>query len=93
METQTQVFKGEKVKEKAQEAVEGAREKVNRTIETTASMTPSPIFIIAALGSIAASLFLQIRSKRQMSLFVGQWVPSFLLFGIYNKLAKSLGAD
>jgi hypothetical protein len=26
-------------------------------------------------------------------LFIGQWPPAFLLFGVYNKLVKQLGSD
>jgi hypothetical protein len=26
-------------------------------------------------------------------LFVGQWVPTLLIFGLYNKLVKQLGSD
>jgi hypothetical protein len=28
-----------------------------------------------------------------MSNFVGQWVPTFLIFGLYNKLVKLHGSD
>jgi hypothetical protein len=29
----------------------------------------------------------------QLSLFIGQWAPTFLLLGIYNKLVKVAGSD
>ncbi len=28
-----------------------------------------------------------------LSLFVGQWAPTFLLLGVYNKLVKTLGSQ
>jgi hypothetical protein len=31
------------------------------------------------------------RSKN--ALFVGQWAPTFLILGLYNKLVKQLGHD
>lgn len=65
----------------------------NALAENTASRTPSLLFPIAALASIAASAFLQSRGNRQVALFVGQWAPTFLLFGLYNKIVKTLGAD
>ena len=36
---------------------------------------------------------LQMSGRRNASLFVGQWVAPFLLFGIYNKLVKVAGSD
>ena len=35
----------------------------------------------------------QSMGKHRNALFVGQWVPTFMLFGIYNKLVKQLGSD
>jgi hypothetical protein len=31
--------------------------------------------------------------KKEESLFVGQWAPTFLILGVYNKLVKQLGSD
>ena len=31
--------------------------------------------------------------KKQVSLFVAQWAPTLLIFGLYNKLVKQLGSD
>jgi hypothetical protein len=46
-----------------------------------------------AVGAMATSATLQMMGNRHVSLFVGQWAPTFLLFGIYNKLVKQLGSD
>ena len=66
--------------------------KVASAIEEQTSKIPSDVFLWAAFGSIAASLTLQFFNKKE-SLFVGQWAPTFLLLGIYNKLVKQLGHD
>jgi hypothetical protein len=42
---------------------------------------------------MAVSLGLQVAGKRHSSLFIGQWVAPFLLFGVYNKLVKQQGHD
>ena len=47
----------------------------------------------AAMGSIAASLTLKIMGRHKDALFVGQWAPTFLILGLYNKLVKQLGSD
>jgi hypothetical protein len=64
-----------------------------RAIEHQTAKLPSDIFLWAALASIATSLVLQILGLKNNALFVGQWAPTFLLFGIYNKLVKQLGSD
>ena len=42
---------------------------------------------------MTASATLQVMGNREVSLFVGQWAPAFLIFGLYNKLVKTLGSD
>jgi hypothetical protein len=66
---------------------------VARTIEQQTAQMPSDWFLWAAVGSIATSLMLQISGKQQASTFVGQWAPTFLILGVYNKLVKQLGSD
>jgi hypothetical protein len=59
----------------------------------TAEMLPSDIFMWAAGASIATSLWLKLQKRDSEALFVGQWAPTLLLFGIYNKLVKLHGTD
>ena len=67
--------------------------KVARAIEEQTSKIPSDVFLWTAVGAMAVSLALQIAGGKHRSLFVGQWVAPFLLFGIYNKLVKQDGHD
>ena len=67
--------------------------RVARAIENQTATLPSDTFLWAALGSIGASLALQIYGKQQMANFVGQWAPTFLIHGVYVKLVKQLGHD
>ena len=66
---------------------------VARAIEEQTAKLPSDFFLWLALGSMAVSLTLQLTKAKHRSLFIGQWAPSFLLFGIYNKLVKQEGHD
>ena len=66
---------------------------VARAIEEQTAKFPSDIFLWAALGAMAVSFTLQLTNAKHKSLFIGQWAPSFLLFGIYNKLVKQQGHD
>ena len=67
--------------------------KVARTIEEQTAKLPSDTFLWTAVGCMTASLTLKLLKQDSMSLFVGQWVAPFLLFGIYNKLVKQEGHD
>ena len=67
--------------------------RVAEMIEEQTAKIPSDAWLWVALGSMAASLTLKVLRKDDISLFVGLWAPSFLLFGIYNKLVKQLGHD
>jgi hypothetical protein len=68
-------------------------EKIAHITESMASRTPTLLFLFGALIAVAVSAALQLNRKRQLSLFIGQWAPSLLLFGLYNKLSKTMGAD
>jgi len=67
--------------------------KVARFIEEQTAKLPSDLFLWASLTSMATSLTLKIMKKDDMSLFVGQWAPSLLILGLYNKLVKVEGHD
>ena len=66
---------------------------VARTIEQQTAKLPSDVFLWAALGSIGTSAMLRLMGKKNASLFVGDWVAPFLLFGVYNKIVKLQGSD
>ena len=72
------------------EHAEGA---VARTIEQQTAKLPSDLFLWAAGASIIGSLCLQFSGRQHDALFVGQWVPTFLLLGLYNKIVKVAGSD
>jgi hypothetical protein len=66
---------------------------VARTIEQQTAKLPSDTFLWMAIGAMAASASLQAMGNKNASLFVGQWAPAFLIFGLYNKLVKQRGSD
>jgi hypothetical protein len=66
---------------------------VARAIEEQTAKLPSDFFLWAALGSIGISLILQLTGHKEKSLFVGQWPPTFLILGLYNKIVKVEGHD
>ena len=70
-----------------------AEGRVARSIEDQTAKLPSDTFLWMAVGAMATSATMQMMGNRHVSLFVGQWAPAFLLFGVYNKLVKQHGSD
>jgi len=66
---------------------------VAEAIEEQTAKLPSDTWLWVALGSMAVSLTFKLLKKNDVSLFIGLWAPSLLLFGVYNKLVKQLGHD
>ena len=64
-----------------------------KAIENQTAKLPSDSFLWLALGSIGISAALQYIGRKQDSAFVGQWAPTFLTLGLYNKLVKVAGSD
>lgn len=66
---------------------------IARSIEQQTAKLPSDLFLWAAFGSIAGSLAFKMSGKDQHASFLGQWAPTFLILGLYNKLVKLHGSD
>jgi hypothetical protein len=64
-----------------------------RSIEEYTSALPSSAYLGIALGAMGLSLVLQMRGDGKWGNFIGQWVPTWLLIGLYNKLIKLEGHD
>jgi hypothetical protein len=67
--------------------------RIARAIEQQTAKIPSDAFLWAAIAAIGVSATLQFTGNRQVSNFVGQWAPTFLILGLYNKMVKQLGSD
>ncbi|MCC9642009.1 hypothetical protein LOC71_06960 [Rhodopirellula sp. JC740] len=67
--------------------------RVAKMLESQTAKLPSDTWLYAAGGSILLSLALQASGQKQKALFVGNWAPTMLLFGIYNKMVKQHGSD
>lgn len=65
---------------------------LTRAIEEQTSRLPSDFWLMAAGGSVAASLAYKMSGYNDKALFVGQWAPTFLILGLYNKLVKQHGS-
>lgn len=62
--------------------------KVTSRIEERTARVPSGAYLGLAIGSMIASAAFELMGKRDTANFIGQWVPSLLVIGMYNKLVK-----
>jgi len=67
--------------------------KVTKQIEGLTSKLPSGMFLGFAMGSIGIAAALQMMGRKHDAQFVGQWVPTVLILGLYNKLVKLEGSE
>ena len=64
-----------------------------KLLEEQTAKIPSAIWLWAAMGSMALSLGLFLTKNKHASIFFGQWAPSLLIIGLYNKLVKVEGHE
>lgn len=64
-----------------------------RVLEQQTARIPSGFFLLATLGSMAASAAFELLDHPRASRFVGMWAPTLLVAGVYNKLVKLLGSS
>lgn len=77
-------------KAKAMNTQEGA---TTEAIEKITAGIPSATWLALAGGAIVASAVLKLVGRDSTANFVGQWVPTILMLGLYNKVVKVLGSD
>lgn len=65
-------------------------DRVTSKVEEQTTKAPSLLFLGLAAGAMAASAALMLTGRKQIGNFIGQWAPSILVMGTYNKIAKEL---
>jgi hypothetical protein len=64
-----------------------------KTVEDYTGAIPSSAFLGVAVGAMALSFALQVTGQGKWGNFIAQWVPTWLIIGVYNKLVKLEGHD
>jgi hypothetical protein len=64
-----------------------------KTIESYTAAVPSTGYLAVAIGAMGLSLACEVAGRGKWGNFIAQWVPTWLLFGLYNKLVKLEGHD
>ena len=86
----------QQISEKVDHAVGGNHKeegKTTKTIEKITAAVPSATWLLLGGGAMATSLVLKLAGRHKTADFIGQWVPTILLLGIYNKIVKTMGSD
>lgn len=60
----------------------------NEIVEEQTKKIPNLVFLGLAGAAVVASAVLTMNKRPQLGNFIGLWVPSILLLGIYNKMVK-----
>ena len=66
---------------------------ITKMIESQTARIPSGTYLSLAIISMAASATLMLLGRRNVANFVGQWAPTILIMGLYNKLVKLEGSE
>ena len=75
-------FKGGLMNEVTSQRSESPQQKFFRVTDNI----PEESWYWAALASIGVSAALRLAGRQHWSLFVGQWPPTLILFGLYHRL-------
>jgi hypothetical protein len=63
------------------------------TIESYTAAIPSSGYLAVAVGAMGLSLACEVVGRGKWGNFIAQWVPTWLIIGLYNKLVKLEGHD
>ena len=66
---------------------------VARSIEQQTAKLPSDTFLWAAIGSLVGSMVMMAMGQEKRANFIGQWAPTLLILGLYNKMVKLHGSE
>lgn len=64
-----------------------------KTVEEYTAAIPSSAYLGVAVAAMAASFALQVVGQGKWGNFIAQWVPTWLVIGLYNKMVKLEGHD
>ena len=68
-------------------------DRFTKAIEEYTGAIPSSAYLGVAVGAMGLSLLCQITGRGKWGNFIAQWVPTWLILGLYNKLVKVEGHD
>jgi hypothetical protein len=64
-----------------------------KQVEDYTATIPSSAYLGVAIAAMALSLALEVGGRGKWGNFIAQWVPTWLIIGLYNKVVKLEGHD
>ncbi len=64
--------------------------RLTRHVERQTSRIPSIFFLGSAGAAVIGAVSSYLSGRKQLATFIGEWVPTFLLLGMYNKFVKEV---
>jgi len=64
-----------------------------KAIEEFTGSIPSSAYLGVAVVAMGVSLLCQVAGRGKWGNFIAQWVPTWLVIGLYNKVVKVEGHD
>lgn len=64
-----------------------------KMIESQTAEIPSGTYLSIGIAAMALSAAMLLSGRRNLANFVGLWVPTILIMGLYNKLVKLEGSE
>jgi hypothetical protein len=83
----------EKPKEMRNGCTTATEDQFTETIESYTAAVPSAGYLAIAIGAMSLSLACQLAGRGKWGNFIAQWVPTWLIMGLYNKLVGLEGHD
>jgi hypothetical protein len=78
---------------KSREQPDTKEGELTKTIEQYTASIPSSTYLAVAVGAMGISLVAQLTGRGKWGNFIAQWVPTWLLLGVYNKIVKTEGHE
>jgi hypothetical protein len=75
------------------EPLRPTEDRFTKTIQAYTAAIPSTGYLSVAIAGMAVSLMCQVTGQGKWGNFIAQWVPTWLIIGLYNKLIKVEGHD
>ncbi len=74
-------------------APEPREDEITKTIERYTAAIPSSVYLAVGVGAMVLSVGAQLAGNGKWGNFFAQWVPTWLIIGLYNKVVKVEGHD
>jgi hypothetical protein len=76
-----------------EQSPKSTEDEFTKTIEEYTASIPSSAYLGVAVGAMGLSLLCQVAGRGKWGNFIAQWVPTWLIIGLYNKMVKVEGHD